>query len=131
MEVPVADAIKKSGKKKKTKLKDVTATLLPKSTQKPPQSPPTLPEKWKKDTEVKLAANWLKVIGGQLWVTCFEQGIRVYDVRLELLRHIKISGSLKSVYDVTALDLTSQMFVIASSTKLVLATIKGNTKFPC
>ena len=108
----------------------MSATLLPKSTQKPPQSPPTLPEKWKKDTEVKLAANWLKVIGGQLWVTCFEQGIRVYDVRLELLRHIKISGSLKSVYDVTALDLTSNIFVIASSTKLVLARIKGNSENP-
>ena len=128
MEVAVADAVKKpkkKNKKKPPKLSDVTSLLQPKFHEPTPKPTPKFDEKWQKVTEVKCTcANWVKVIQGQLWVICFEMGIRIFDANLELVGHVTCAG-LKSVYDVTRLDGISQTFVVASSSGLKVATLKG------
>ena len=71
-----------------------------------------------------VSANWVKVIGGQLWVSCFEQGIYVYDFDLELRYKLK-TAALNSVYDVTLVDGESRVLVVASSVGLKEVIHKG------
>ena len=58
-------------------------------------------------------------------MSAFEHGIAVYDVELELKYQLK-NSALKTMYDVTVVDITSRVLVIASSVGLKQAKHKSN-----